>query len=178
MANGNRPSRGQRSRLPMTSWFPALLPWGCGEAGTTSGHHLPGGIPGPLPERLAGLPPLPWRRTGAGITAGRHTLCHIPSGDQRRTARPLLMITVQVRAKPASHAHLTSFGLSEVRTSGTGPRRTYQGRLSHEGAERQRHSIKGITLARGQTQTRGDRAGTQRARPVSSVWERGNSGEA
>ena len=60
MANSNRPPGGQRGRSPTTNCFLALLPWGCGEAGTTSGHHLPGGIPGRLPGQAAGLPPLPW----------------------------------------------------------------------------------------------------------------------
>jgi len=149
MANGNHPPGDQRSQLPATNCFPASLPWGCGEARAASGHYLPGGIPSRLPGHLAGLPSLPWWRGEAGITTSRHTLCHIPDGEQRRIAKPLSMITVQVQTKPASHAHLTSFGLSEARTSGAGPSRTHRGRSSRE-EDRTRWLIaEGIAVARG-----------------------------
>ena len=70
------------------------------------------------------------------------------------------MITVQVQTQPASHALLTSFGLSEVQTSGTDPYRMHRGESSRRGDRAQRHSLKGITLARGRAQRKRNGAGT------------------
>ena len=169
MANGNCLPGSQRSRLPMTNCFPDPLPWGCRGAKATSGHHLPSGIPGRLSGHPAGLSLLPWWRTEAGITTGRRVSCYIPDEKQRRSADPPSFLPGRAWAKPAPHAHLTSFGLSEAWTSGAGSRRTRQGRSGRRGNRTRRLIAEGIAVARGQTQTRGNEVRTQRISITASV---------
>jgi len=110
-----------------------------------------------------------WRCGRTRSTAVPRAPRHKPNRKQRRDAEPRSLITERARAKPASHALLTSFGLSGTRRSRAGRRLVCQGELSREGDRTRQLIVEGITVAKGQTRRIRGGVETQRDASAPSV---------